>query len=107
VKIALVIVCSLFLVWGQTMALSVPVAEASAVLKGCGCGGKMSCCRHAPSPLAATTPVNSQNLNLSFAPALGGLFLASAGNLQFFPVVSPSLSVGATPIFARDCARLI
>ena len=107
VKIALAIVCSLLLVLGQAMAVAVPVASAGAAVKDCGCGGKMSCCRHASQPPVATVPVSSQNQIVSSVPAVMVWVLASTKTSQISPTVSPSLSVGAAPIFARDCARLI
>lgn len=107
VKIALAIVCSLLLVLGQALALAVPAASTGAAVKDCGCGGKMSCCRHIPQPLAATAPAVSQNQIVSPAPALAVWVLATAGTASISPTVSPSLSAGAAPIFARDCARLI
>jgi hypothetical protein len=107
VKIALAIVCSLLLVLGQAMAQSVPVASTGAAVKDCGCGGKMSCCRHASQPPVATVPVSSQNQIVSSVPAVMVWVLASTKTSQISPTVSPSLSVGAAPIFARDCARLI
>ena len=107
VKIALAIVCSLLLVLGQAMAVAGPVASAGAAVKDCGCGGKMSCCRHASQPPVATVPVSSQNQIVSSVPAVMVWVLASTKTSQISPTVSPSLSVGAAPIFARDCARLI
>jgi len=107
VKIALAIICSLFLVLGQAIALPVPAASAGAAVKECGCGGKMSCCRPASQPPVAAAPAGAQNQILSPAPALVAWVLAPAGTAQIFPAVSPFLSAGAAPIFARDCARLI
>ena len=107
VKIALAIICSLFLVLGQAIALPVPAASASAAVKECGCGGKMSCCQSASQPPVAAAPAGTQNQILSPAPALVAWVLASAGAAQISPAVSPFLSVGVAPIFARDCARLI
>jgi hypothetical protein len=107
VKIALAIVCSLFLVLGQAMAVSVPVACAVAAVKDCGCGGKMSCCRHASQPPAATAPASSQNQIVSPIPAQLVWVLAATGAAQVSPTVSPFLAAGTAPIFARDCARLI
>jgi len=107
VKIALAIVCSLLLVLGQAMAVSVPVASTGSAVKDCGCGGKMSCCRHAPQPPVATAPASSQNQILSPVPAVLISILAKTGTAQIFPAVSPSLSAEAAPIFARNCARLI
>lgn len=107
VKIALAIVCSLLLVLGQAMAVAVPAASAGAAVKDCGCGGKMSCCRHAAQPPVATVPVSSQNQIVSPVPAVMVWVLTNTGTSQISPTVSPSLSAGAAPIFARDCARLI
>jgi hypothetical protein len=107
VKIALAIVCSLFLVLGQAMALPVPAASAGAAVKDCGCGGKMSCCRHASQPPVAAAPASSQNQIVSPAPAVAAWVLAKTGTSKISPAVSPSLAVGVAPIFARDCARLI
>jgi hypothetical protein len=107
VKIALAIVCSLFLVLGQALAVSVPVASAGPAVKDCGCGGKLSCCRHAAQPPVATAPASSQNQILSSAPALVAWLLAATKTAHISPTVSPSVSAVAAPIFARDCARLI
>jgi hypothetical protein len=109
VKIALAIVCSLLLVLAQAMAVSVPTASANVAKPDCGCGGKMSCCQRAsaPQPLAATVPASAQNQLLSPVPAAVVWVLAAAGNPQIFPTVSPVLSVGAAPIFARHCAWLL
>ena len=109
VKIALAIVCSLLLVLAQAKAVSVPAATASVVKPDCGCGGKMSCCQRAsaPQPLAATVPASAQIQLLSPVLAVVIWVLAAAGNPKIFPTVSPVLSVGAAPIFARDCAWLL
>jgi len=109
VKIALAIVCSVFLILGQATALSVSAASTSVVRHDCGCGGKMSCCQHAsmPQPLAATTPTSSQNQIISFVPALMVWVVASTGVAQISPTVSSSLITHTAPIFARNCVRLI
>jgi hypothetical protein len=106
VKIALAIVCSLFLVLGQAAVLSAP-ACAGHVEKTCGCGGRMSCCRHASQPPVAAAPASSQNQIVSPAPAVAAWVLAKTGTSKMSPAVSPSLAVGVAPIFVRDCARLI
>jgi hypothetical protein len=109
VKIALTLFCSLLLILGQGASASMPVVGIGQVKKDCGCGGRMSCCRQAsvPQPLTATAPASSQNQILSPVPAAVIWVLASAGTASISPTVSPSLSTGAAPIFARDCARLI
>jgi hypothetical protein len=109
VKAALAIVCCVFLVLGQALALSVPAAGTSVAQHDCGCGGKMSCCRQAsvPQPVTATAPAGSQNQILSPVPAAVVWFLTAAEAAPISPTVSPSMSVGAAPIFARNCAWLI
>jgi hypothetical protein len=104
VKIALTILCSLLLMLGQTMAA--PVASAA----DCGCGGKSACCKQAQvptAPPAATVPASSQIQMVSPVPAVVVWSLAAAGTFSISPTVSPSLTAGVAPIFARNCSRLI
>jgi hypothetical protein len=109
VKIALVIACSLFLILGQATMVCGANASASVTKHDCGCGGKMSCCQHAsvPQPVSATAPAGSQNQILSPVPAMVVWFLANTGTTQISPTAFPSLSIGAAPIFARNCVWLI
>lgn len=109
VKIALTILCSLLLLWGQAAVAS--ASAISPVAEDCGCGGKMACCRTAPAPasapLEATAPAASPNQILSPVPATVIWVLTAAGTPLFVPTVSPSLAAADAPLFARICVRLI
>jgi len=109
VKIALAIVCSLFLVLGQALALSVPTASVSVAKHDCGCGGKMSCCQKNPAsqPLTAIASAGSENQVVSSVPVMVIWVLAATGTAQISPTVSPSLIARSAPIFARNCVWLI
>jgi len=108
VKIALTILCSLMLLWGQVAVASAPAANV--VAHDCGCGGKMACCRTAPTshstPLDTTVAVASQQI-LSPVPATAVWVLAAAGTPAIVPTVPPSLAAADAPLFARICVRLI
>jgi hypothetical protein len=104
VKAALTILCSLLLFLGQ--AVAAPVFGAM----DCGCGGKMACCKPAQvpqAPPAATAQLGSQIQMVSPVPAVMVWSLAPAGTFSISPTVSPSLTAGVAPIFARNCSRLI
>jgi hypothetical protein len=109
VKIALTILCSLLFVLGQVATLSAPEISVGHVQKNCGCGGKMSCCQKAsvPQPLTATAQASSQNQILSPVPAVEVRGVVPVGTASNSPTTPRLLTLGTTPIFARDCAWII
>ncbi len=111
-KFTLTILCSLLFLGGQMAGIAAPAACAGRPAQHCGCGGKMPCCAARPAslpqtPVTATMPAGSQSQILSFVPAVVVWVLAPAGDSSSAPVVSPVLTAGAAPLFARHCAWLI
>lgn len=110
-KIALAIVCSLFLILGQAVVVCTANASATGAKHDCGCGGKMSCCAakqaSVPQPVAATVPAGSQNQIIFSVPVFVVLDLANTESVSISPTVPASLSANVAPIFARNCAWLI
>jgi hypothetical protein len=111
-KTVLALVCSLLLAWTQIVlaapAASVPSSAAQVV---CHCRGT-SCCAAQPVPesqpvSAAPVSVSSQNLLVTFAPAALAWVLPGTPVYEFSNSSFPSFTAAGTPLYARNCARLI
>jgi len=105
------ILFGLLLVWAQVLATPMPMTYFQPAHACCRCGGKMSCC--APSspasqPVSALPSRSVTQHQLSFAVPDSLAWTLPAGPSCTLSFVTSSLrTVVATPLYARDCARLI
>jgi hypothetical protein len=106
------ILFSLLLVGVQLLAAPTPVASAQPVHACCHCGGKMSCCTAQPPSGSQPAPVvpSHSGVQRQFsvtAPAVMAWILPEneAGSISS-AFVSP-LTASGTPLYARNCARLL
>jgi hypothetical protein len=109
VKTALSILCSLGLLWAQMA--GVQTTPVCAIHACCHCGGRMACCAQ---PLPARPPLTA---NLVFAGGQNQLSIPLPGVVvwllpdvpaaQFSTSATASFAATASPLYARDCARLI
>jgi hypothetical protein len=102
---------SVMLVWAQLLAAPTPATPARPAHACCHCGGKMSCCR-APSSGSQPMPAvpaqtGGQNQISLLAPNVPAWALPDAALFQLSSAAPISFSVKGSPLYARDCARLI
>jgi hypothetical protein len=108
VKIALTIICSLFLVWAQAVAAQSPAPGKMGCCPKAGCS--MPCCKAASAPertpFDATVSAASQQI-LSPVPAPVVWVWSAAGTSSIAPAPSVLPTMQSAHVFARNCIRLI
>ncbi|HTY87026.1 MAG TPA: hypothetical protein VMB80_06145 [Candidatus Acidoferrum sp.] len=105
------IVFGLTLVWAQLLVPGLPACAQPPHHACCRCGGKMSCCapKSAGSQPVSTVPSRPATQNQFSFP----IWDSPAWTLPAGPICPPSSiamspgPVAVTPLYARDCARLI
>jgi len=105
------ILFGLLLAWAQLLAAPAPLASAQPAHACCHCGGKMSCCS-APSSGSQPMPAVPSNAGLQkqfsiSAPAIVAVALPENRAGLVSPVSRLSSMPNGTPLYTRDCARLI
>ncbi|MGD0350247.1 MAG: hypothetical protein ABSB84_08045 [Verrucomicrobiota bacterium] len=110
-KTTLTIVCSLLLAWTPIVSAPAPAACVKRVAHApCHCG--RACCTVPVSPEsqpvpAAPVPASYQSQLSTFAPAALAWSLPDTPAPDFSASVSSLLTASRTPLYTRNCARLI
>jgi len=111
VKTTLAIVCSLLLAWTPIVPAQAPAAGVGRGAHACCHCGK-ACCAAPSSPdsqpvPAAPVPASYQSQLSTFAPAALAWSLPDTPAPDFSASVSSLLTASRTPLYTRNCARLI
>jgi hypothetical protein len=112
VKLTLVIVCSLVLGWVQIAPARTPASNVQRGADACCHCGRASCCATPNLPRSqqpAATPVSSasQRQILSLAAALVAWAPPSAPAPELSSSAFSPFPAAGTPLYARNCARLL
>jgi len=110
-KLALVMMCGLLLTGTPFLSAS-PACDQPAAPARCQCGGKMSCCAAQPSsgsPAAPAVPAPLVGQNqMSLLPPFRLAWQMPESFIQTISFSSgPPLAAVDSPLFARNCVRLI